>query len=226
LAGESIKEDVYKKFPWAGATEPVSKDAGELIVNGTWMPALSYTGMDGMPAGINAGNVLRTQTTVKLSLRTPPSVEPKDVATKFEEILTANPPYNAKISFTLDKAQVRKHAHTHRTRTRTHSHWMDELRSLAARHNEQYNVRQACAAVPGCRRFTPFCLPLLFALCAFFVLSYVFPLRAEGLAGTEACSLVEQCARDGLAAVLQGERHVHGRRRYGTPHSAAGFLSF
>jgi len=105
LAGESIKDGVWAKFPWAGATEPVSKDAGELIVNGTWMPALSYTGMDGMPAGINAGNVLRTQTTVKLSLRTPPSVEPKDVATKFEEILTANPPYNAKVTFTLDKAQ-------------------------------------------------------------------------------------------------------------------------
>jgi len=104
-AGESIGAEVYKKFPWVGSTQPVSSDPAQAILNATWMPALSYTGMDGMPAGVNAGNVLRSHTTLKLSLRTPPSVEPKDVAKEFERILTENAPYGAKITFTLEKAQ-------------------------------------------------------------------------------------------------------------------------
>ena len=69
------------------------------------MPALSITGIDGMPAIANAGNVLRSHTAVRLSLRTPPSVEPKDVFDWLQKELTRDAPYGATVSFTLEKAQ-------------------------------------------------------------------------------------------------------------------------
>ncbi len=104
-AGDAVGDGIWKKFPWAGKTEPVSKDPAELVLGGTWMPALSITGADGLPAIANAGNVLRSHTAVRLSLRTPPSVEPKDVAAVLEKVLTENVPYGAKVSFELEKAQ-------------------------------------------------------------------------------------------------------------------------
>jgi len=104
-AGDAVGDGIWKKFPWAGKTGPVSSDPAELVLGGTWMPALSITGCDGMPAIANAGNVLRSHTAVRLSLRTPPSVEPKEVAKVLEQVLTADAPYGAKISFELEKAQ-------------------------------------------------------------------------------------------------------------------------
>ena len=47
----------------------------ELILNKTWRPALSITGVDGIPALQDAGNVLRTHTTLTLSLRVPPTLD-------------------------------------------------------------------------------------------------------------------------------------------------------
>lgn len=40
---------------------------------------------------------MRPYTTVKLSLRTPPTLEAEEKKKDLEEILTKNPPYNAKV---------------------------------------------------------------------------------------------------------------------------------
>lgn len=103
--GETVGSAIYKKFPFVGTTGPVSQDPTQLVLGGTWMPALSITGVDGMPAIANAGNVLRTHTALRLSLRTPPSVEAKDVAAYFEKELTRDVPFGATATFTCDKAQ-------------------------------------------------------------------------------------------------------------------------
>jgi acetylornithine deacetylase/succinyl-diaminopimelate desuccinylase-like protein len=84
---------------------PVSQDPAELVLGGTWMPTLCITGVDGMPSIANAGNVLRSHTALRLSVRTPPSVEAKDVAAYFEKELTRDAPYGAKVTFVCDKAQ-------------------------------------------------------------------------------------------------------------------------
>lgn len=104
-AGEAVGSAIYTKFPFVGEAGPVSKDPAQLVLGGTWMPALSITGVDGMPSCQNAGNVLRSHTTVRLSLRTPPSVEPKDVAAWFKTELERDAPYGAKVTFTCEKAQ-------------------------------------------------------------------------------------------------------------------------
>ena len=56
---------------------PMADDLTELVLNRTWRPALSVTGADGMPPLATAGNVLRPHTSVKLSLRLPPTLDGK-----------------------------------------------------------------------------------------------------------------------------------------------------
>src|SRR5699024_5278690 len=65
---------VYDKFPLLDGMRPVQDDPTELILNRTWRPALSVTGVGGVPDLDSAGNVLRPKTAVKLSLRLPPTV--------------------------------------------------------------------------------------------------------------------------------------------------------
>ena len=74
----------------------------ELILNRTWRPALSITGADGIPSVANAGNVLRANTAVKLSLRLPPTVDADQAAAKLKTLLEQDPPYGARVSFTPD----------------------------------------------------------------------------------------------------------------------------
>ena len=59
-------------------------DRAEALLNRTWRPALSVIGADGLPAIANAGNVLRPQTSLKLSMRLPPTVD-GETATQDDE---------------------------------------------------------------------------------------------------------------------------------------------
>jgi acetylornithine deacetylase/succinyl-diaminopimelate desuccinylase-like protein len=95
---------VYDKFPFMPGMKPMHSDLSELVLNRTWRPALSITGVDGMPPLSSAGNVLRPHTAVKVSLRLPPTLEPKKASEILQKVLTENPPYNAKVSFEVEKA--------------------------------------------------------------------------------------------------------------------------
>ncbi len=59
----------------------MGEDRTQLVLNRTWRPTVSVTGVDGMPSLDNAGNVLRPQTAFKLSIRIPrasiPSAPPR-----------------------------------------------------------------------------------------------------------------------------------------------------
>lgn len=54
-----------------------------------------------MPPVAQAGNVLRPQTTLKLSLRLPPMVNGDEALKTMQQIVESDPPYHAKITFTL-----------------------------------------------------------------------------------------------------------------------------
>src|SRR3954454_22602368 len=102
-----LGEEVWKRFPWAcgadgGTTLPTATDPVEALVNRTWRPTLSVTGVDGMPALKDAGNVLRPYTAFKLSLRTPPLVDANAAAHALKTLLEDNAPYNAKVTFCTD----------------------------------------------------------------------------------------------------------------------------
>src|SRR6201987_1199814 len=68
-AADILGDLVIGKYPFAGSTQPMVTDRTEALLNRTWRPALSIIGADGLPAIANAGNVLRPQTALALSLR-------------------------------------------------------------------------------------------------------------------------------------------------------------
>jgi acetylornithine deacetylase/succinyl-diaminopimelate desuccinylase-like protein len=103
-AAQVLGDSVWRKFPYAGATAPVTRELTEAILNRTWRAALSVTGIGGMPALENAGNVLRPHTAVKLSLRLPPTVDGEAAARALKSLLEADPPYGAEVRFEPDHA--------------------------------------------------------------------------------------------------------------------------
>ncbi|MGE0881879.1 MAG: M20/M25/M40 family metallo-hydrolase [Acidimicrobiia bacterium] len=81
--------------PFAGGTRPVHGDPAEQRLNATWRPTLSVIGADGLPPTNRAGNVLRPSTTLKLSFRIPPRVDPERGRQALIDRLLADPPYDA-----------------------------------------------------------------------------------------------------------------------------------
>lgn len=89
------------EVPWTPGVEPVTgDDALEALLATTWRPQLTVVGQDGLPPTARAGNVLRPETTLRLSLRLPPLVDPDVVLIALEAALTTDPPYGAQVTFT------------------------------------------------------------------------------------------------------------------------------
>jgi len=99
-AAEVLGDEIWNKFPVHAGVTPVTSDPAELIINRTWRPALAITGADGLPRPLDGGNVLRPSTTLKLSLRVPPTVDAKAALLRVQQIVEASPPYGAKVTFT------------------------------------------------------------------------------------------------------------------------------
>ncbi len=102
-----LKDEVWKRMPWAcgadgGPTLPTTTDPVEGLLNRTWRPTLSVTGVDGFPEMQSAGNVLRPYTAFKLSLRLPPLVDGNQASLQLKTLLEDNAPYNAKVTFHPD----------------------------------------------------------------------------------------------------------------------------
>jgi acetylornithine deacetylase/succinyl-diaminopimelate desuccinylase-like protein len=97
-------DDVFKRFPMKNNMQPMNTDPVELILNRSWRPALSYIGVDGLPNIESAGNVLLPSTSIKLSMRLPPTCNAEIASKKLQELLVSNPPYDAEVSFTPDWA--------------------------------------------------------------------------------------------------------------------------
>jgi len=103
-AAEVIGSALYDKFPLVPGLEPMHTDLAELVLNRTWRPSLSITGIDGLPPLAAAGNVLRTHTAVKLSLRLPPSADAEHCAGRLGQFLLDNPPSGAEVTLELEKS--------------------------------------------------------------------------------------------------------------------------
>ncbi len=99
-----LKDELHTKFPFVPGMHPVTQDLVELVLNRTWRPTLSIVGMDGIPSTQNAGNVLRPRTVARLSVRVPPTLSATEAGLRIKQILEADPPYGARVSFTPEKA--------------------------------------------------------------------------------------------------------------------------
>ena len=105
-AAETAKimgDEIWKQYPWIGHTRPITKDPVELLLNKTWRPALAITGQEGMPDLVQAGNVLRPKTALKISLRTPPTLKLKEARKKLEKLFEDDVPYGARVKFEAEK---------------------------------------------------------------------------------------------------------------------------
>ena len=102
-----LGEELYQRFPWAHydcagearVTLPMTTDPLQALLNRTWVPTLSVTGAEGLPDLQNAGNVLRSFTAFKLSLRLPPLVNAASAVQELKTLLEDNAPYQARVTF-------------------------------------------------------------------------------------------------------------------------------
>jgi acetylornithine deacetylase/succinyl-diaminopimelate desuccinylase-like protein len=100
---EVLGDSVWTCMPFVEGAHPPQLSNVDLLLNKTWRPTVSITGVDGLPSLSNAGNVLRKHTTLKLSVRLPPNVDNKKAAVALKTALEADPPYGAKVTFTTEK---------------------------------------------------------------------------------------------------------------------------
>jgi acetylornithine deacetylase/succinyl-diaminopimelate desuccinylase-like protein len=103
-AADVLGTSVYERFPMPEGMRPVSNDPFELLLNNTWRPTLSVTGAEGLPALGSAGNVLRPWTTLRLSFRLPPTMQPEAAAAAVRRTLERDPPCGARIGVSVDSA--------------------------------------------------------------------------------------------------------------------------
>lgn len=91
---EKVVTDLVKL---ADGVVPITDDYKELILNNTWRPTMVVIGIN-HPQVEGSGNILRSKIKACLSFRLPPTFNCKDAEKIITEILTKDPPYNAKIN--------------------------------------------------------------------------------------------------------------------------------
>ena len=95
--------DPLAGLPFAGTTRAEGDDPVELLLATTWLPAMAVVGIEGAPALDDAGNVLRTETAVKLSFRLPPTADATAAVAALRARLTEDPPSGAVVEVTEDE---------------------------------------------------------------------------------------------------------------------------
>ena len=94
-----LGESVAGKLPWAAGVQPSANDPVELLINSTWRATLAVTGADGLPPTVRPATCCCLHSTLKLSLRLPPTCDPARAANAVKEALEHDPPYGAQVRF-------------------------------------------------------------------------------------------------------------------------------
>jgi acetylornithine deacetylase/succinyl-diaminopimelate desuccinylase-like protein len=94
----AVAPGVFNALPKVDGLRLLSDDEVELTLNNTWRPTLSITGAAGLPLPLDAGNVLRSETTLSLSFRLPPTADSAAALAAVTTALTENVPYGAEVT--------------------------------------------------------------------------------------------------------------------------------
>ncbi|RZQ65133.1 M20/M25/M40 family metallo-hydrolase [Amycolatopsis suaedae] len=86
------------ELPMTPGVRLAADDPVELVLNNTWRTTLSVTGASGLPSLVDAGNVLRPYTGLKLSFRLPPTADAEVALSAIRTALTTDVPYGAQVS--------------------------------------------------------------------------------------------------------------------------------
>jgi acetylornithine deacetylase/succinyl-diaminopimelate desuccinylase-like protein len=103
-AADALGNTVFEKFPFPPGMLAISNDPYELLLNNTWRPTLCVTGASGIPDCRQAGNTMRPQTTLTLSFRLPPTMDPDLAAKSLAAALLRDPPYGAHVTLDIESA--------------------------------------------------------------------------------------------------------------------------
>ncbi len=93
--------NIADQYPFVDGARPATEDGVEQLLARTWRSALSVVGAAGLPPADRAGNVLRPSTTLKLSLRIPPTADASRVTDELIERLTTDVPYGAQVTVAM-----------------------------------------------------------------------------------------------------------------------------
>jgi acetylornithine deacetylase/succinyl-diaminopimelate desuccinylase-like protein len=93
-----LGDEIINEFPFVGKSKPISDNLQTLVLNRTWKPQLTVTGASGLPDCDLAGNVMRPGTSLKLSLRLPPTVDATNASKELIHLLESSPPYGSDVS--------------------------------------------------------------------------------------------------------------------------------
>ena len=104
-AAAILGDTVITELPFAGGTRSMAAGNPDAILQKTWKSQLAITAIEGYPAPENGGNVLLPYTTLKLSIRVPPSGDAEAARVAVKAVLEADPPYNAEVSFDAPRGE-------------------------------------------------------------------------------------------------------------------------
>ena len=102
---EILGDTVFTELPFAGSTKPMGADNAARVLEKTWMPQLAVTAVAGYPLPENGGNVLLPYSTLKLSLRLPPTCAAEPARAAVKKTLESDPPYNAEVRFDAPRGE-------------------------------------------------------------------------------------------------------------------------
>jgi len=95
---DALKTGVLDKVKLKSGVKATHDDYCEVLKNSTWRPCVTIVGASGFPEHSKAGNVLRSCTEVRLSMRLPPTMNAKEAEAVLVKKLSENPPFGAKIT--------------------------------------------------------------------------------------------------------------------------------
>lgn len=98
--------DIVDQYPWVNGAHPEADDLAELLLDNCWRPSLATVGMGGAPQIADAGNTLRPETSAKLVIRLPPTLDAEQAADDIKTLLESDPPYGAEVTFDTQTAQT------------------------------------------------------------------------------------------------------------------------
>lgn len=99
FAASACAEKVLSAVPWWGKTHAISNDNQELFLNNTWRPALNLFSVNGLPQLNEASGTSFPGIEIRISIRTPPTLDTDQASDKVKQVLEINPPYCADVTF-------------------------------------------------------------------------------------------------------------------------------
>lgn len=92
-----MKDNIVKDFPFLPNVQSTTNNYLQAYFNRTWKSQMEIIGAEGLPEGKTAGNVLRPFTSVRFSIRLPPTLDSKQAGDAVKKALEKDPPYQSKV---------------------------------------------------------------------------------------------------------------------------------